>query len=163
MLYLHRFNSKTSLEETLETFAELKQSGKIRYVGIYNCSAWQGMDTINNARLFSLRIDFFQPMTSLVKRQAEVEILPMCAVNEITVTTYSPISGGLLTGNYLRGERGRLVTDIYNGLHYKLALMRNSAKNSAIWHIHCEQIQQNLPSPGCVRMPHSHHTNHLCL
>ena len=128
VLYLHRFNSKTSLDKTLDTFAELKQSGKMRYVGIYNFSAWQGIDTINHEKLFGLSIDFFQPMYSLVKRQSEVEILPMCAVNKITVTTYSHITVGLLTGNDLRDERGRLVEDSRYALRYKLAFMRDTAK-----------------------------------
>lgn len=128
VLYLHRFDPETSLEETLETFAELKQSGKIRYLGISNFLAWQGMDTVHHARLFGLSINFFQPMYNLVKRQAEVEILPMCAANGITVTTYSPLGGGLLTGKYLRGERGRLVEDSRYALRYEPAFMRASAK-----------------------------------
>ena len=124
MLYLHRLDPEISLHETLETFAELKQSGKIRYVGISNFSAWQSMDTDYIARFFGLNIDFFQPMYNLVKHHAEVEILPMCEANEINVATYSTLGSSVLTGKYLRGERGRLVEDS----RYEPSFMRDSAK-----------------------------------
>lgn len=58
------------------------------------------------------RIECLQPMYNLVKRQAEVEILPMAAHEEIGVIPYSPLGGGLLTGKYgtaRKPERGRLV------------------------------------------------------
>ena len=128
VLYLHRFDPETPIEETLETIIELIQSGKIRYFGISNFSAWQGMDTIHRAKSFGLIIDFFQPMYNLVKRQAEVEILPMCAANGINVATYSPLGGGLLTGKYLRGEQGRLVEDDRYALRYEPAFMSATAK-----------------------------------
>jgi aryl-alcohol dehydrogenase-like predicted oxidoreductase len=53
-------------------------------------------------------------MYNLVRRQAEVEILPLAAAEKLGVITYSPLGGGLLTGKYGIGERpksGRLVDD----------------------------------------------------
>ena len=95
ILYLHRFDRDTPLTETLETFALLRETGKIRFVGLSNFAAWQVMHAIYEARTFDLSISFMQPMYSLVKRQVEVEILPMCAEMEIKVASYSPLGGGL--------------------------------------------------------------------
>jgi aryl-alcohol dehydrogenase-like predicted oxidoreductase len=50
-------------------------------------------------------------MYSLVKRQAEVEILPMAAANGVAVVPYSPGAAGLLSGKYLEKGNGRLVTN----------------------------------------------------
>ena len=157
VLYLHRFDPETSLDETLETFAELKQSGKNRYVGISNFSAWQGMDTVHRARFFGLNIDFFQPMYNLVKRQAEVEILPMCEANGITVANYSLLGGGLLTGKYLLGERGRLVEDSRYALRYEQSFMRDSAKKLC----HLADTLRTDPATLAVAWVHTHPTRHM--
>jgi len=58
------------------------------------------------------RFECIQPMYNLVKRQAEVEILPMAQSENVGVIPYSPLGGGLLTGKYgasKRPEAGRLV------------------------------------------------------
>ena len=109
VLYLHRFDPDTALEETLETFAMLRDQGKIRHFGLSNFAAWQVMKAASIAARFGLKITILQPMYSLVKRQAEVEILPMCASEGIAVAGYSPLGSGLLSGKYSRGETGRLI------------------------------------------------------
>ncbi|RZO41076.1 MAG: aldo/keto reductase, partial [Rhodobacteraceae bacterium] len=111
VLYLHRFDPETALEETIETFAMLREQGKIRYLGLSNFAAWQVMKAAAIAMQFELRISILQPMYSLIKRQAEVEILPMCASEGIAVAGYSPLGSGLLSGKYGRGESGRLSQD----------------------------------------------------
>ena len=108
VLYLHRFDPETALDETIETFAMLREQGKIRYLGLSNFAAWQVMKAVAIAMQFELRISILQPMYSLIKRQAEVEILPMCASEGIAVAGYSPLGSGLLSGKYKRGETGRL-------------------------------------------------------
>jgi aryl-alcohol dehydrogenase-like predicted oxidoreductase len=50
-------------------------------------------------------------MYNLVKRQAEVEILPMALANGVAVVPYSPGAAGLLSGKYLEKQSGRLVTN----------------------------------------------------
>ena len=79
ILYLHRFDPDTPLEETLECFADLKSRGQIGHVGLSNFAAWQVMKAACIAARSILRVSILQPMYSLVKRQAEVEILPMAA------------------------------------------------------------------------------------
>jgi aryl-alcohol dehydrogenase-like predicted oxidoreductase len=60
-------------------------------------------------------------MYNLVKRQAEVEILPMAAAEGVGVLTYSPLGGGLLSGKYgvgVRPDGGRLVDNAMYGVRY---------------------------------------------
>ena len=131
VLYLHRFDPDTDLHETLETFADLKDCKKIRYVGLSNFAAWQVMKAIAIAAEFGLTIDVLQPMYNLVKRQAEVEILPMCADQGIVVAAYSPLGGGLLTGKYGAGQTGRLDEDQRYAARYRLDWMHAAARDLA--------------------------------
>lgn len=126
-LYLHRFDPETDLRETMACFAELKATGQIRHLGLSNFAAWQVVKAAGIAAEFDLNVDLVQPMYNLVKRQAEVEILPMCADLGITAATYSPLGGGLLTGKYLSGETGRLSEDDRYGARYGLGWMPETA------------------------------------
>jgi len=109
--FLHRWDDNTPLEETFETLAGFKDKTQIRAIGVSNFSAWQVMKAQSVAKTFGLSIHVTQPMYNLIKRQAEVEILPMCASEGIAVTPYSPLGGGLLTGKYSQATTGRLTED----------------------------------------------------
>ena len=115
ILYLHRYDPDTALEETYDTLAELKSAGKIRHIGVSNHAAWQVMKSVAVAAERGLTIDILQPMYNLVKRQVEVELLPMAQDQGILVAPYSPLGGGLLTGKYAgiddQKTVGRLVED----------------------------------------------------
>jgi aryl-alcohol dehydrogenase-like predicted oxidoreductase len=111
LLYLHRFDPDTPLVETLTVFAEWQSRGLIARIGLSNFAAWQVMKAQAVAAALGTRIDAIQPMYSLVKRQAEVELLPMAADQGIIAYTYSPLGGGLLTGKYAAGGAGRLTED----------------------------------------------------
>lgn len=132
VLYLHRFDTDTDLRHTMEGFAQLKQAGQIRYVGLSNFAAWQVMKAVCVAAEFDLSIDIFQPMYNLVKRQAEVEILPMCVDQGIAVAPYSPLGGGLLTGKYKAGASGRLVEDNMYASRYGQEWMHDVARNLSL-------------------------------
>lgn len=129
LLYLHRFDDDTPLEDTFEALATLQQRGAIRYIGVSNFAAWQVMKAQAVAATFDTRIDVIQPMYNLVKRQAEVEIMPMCLDQGIAITPYSPLGGGLLTGKYARGETGRLTTDDRYAARYGQSWMHETAVN----------------------------------
>jgi len=131
LLYLHNFDPATPLEQTMEAFARLKEAGKIRYVGLSNFAAWQVMKAIRVADTFGLAIDVLQPMYNLAKRQAEVEILPMCADQGVAVASYSPLGGGLLTGKYDAGEGGRLKDDARYASRYREPFMHEAASGLA--------------------------------
>jgi aryl-alcohol dehydrogenase-like predicted oxidoreductase len=133
LLYLHMFDPDTDLRETMEGFAALKQARRIRYVGLSNFAAWQVMKAVRVAAEFDLTVDILQPMYNLVKRQAEVEILPMCADQGIAVAPYSPLGGGLLTGKYARGDSGRLkVNDMYRSRYRQDWMHATAADLSAL-------------------------------
>ena len=115
VLYLHRYDPNTDLHESLEALADLKAQGIIRHIGLSNFAAWQVVKAAGIAAKFDLDIAVLQPMYNLVKRQAEVEILPMADDLGILVAPYSPLGGGLLTGKYADGGAGRLTEDgVYN-------------------------------------------------
>ncbi len=128
VLFLHRFDPSTPLEESFETLAELKSAGAIRSIGVSNFAAWQVMKAKGIAAQFGIDVDVLQPMYNLVKRQAEVELLPMCAAEGIAVTPYSPLGGGLLTGKYRKGSAGRLTEDDRYKARYDLGWFRQTAE-----------------------------------
>ena len=127
ILYLHRWDGEVDLEESFGALAELKQAGKISHVGVSNYAAWQVMKAARVAAGFELAISILQPMYNLVKRQAEVEILPMAASEGFHVVPYSPLGGGLLTGKYAAGRGGRLLEDENYKARYGLGWMHEAA------------------------------------
>lgn len=126
-VYLHRWDAQTPLEETFETLAELRNAGAFRDLGVSNYAAWQVMKAAGVAERFGLRITLLQPMYNLVKRQAEVELLPMARDQGISVVPYSPLGGGLLTGKYGAGRSGRLTDDSRYAARYGLPWMYETA------------------------------------
>lgn len=127
LLYLHRFDDDTPLEDTFDALATLQKDNKIRYIGVSNFAAWQVMKAQSVAEKLGTRIDVIQPMYNLVKRQAEVEIMPMCVDQDIEIIPYSPLGGGLLTGKYARGETGRLTEDDRYAARYAPSWMFDAA------------------------------------
>ncbi len=115
LFFLHRWDDMTAADETLRAIDDLVRQGKILYLGVSNFSAWQTMKLLGLSRASGgTPVVCSQPMYNLVKRQAEVEILPMAIAEGIGVMSYSPLGGGLLTGKYgatKRPDTGRLVTD----------------------------------------------------
>ena len=128
LLYMHRFDDRTPLEETFSTLAELQSKGLIRHIGVSNYAAWQVMKAQAVAKSLNTKIDVVQPMYSLVKRQSEVEIFPMAADQDIVVVPYSPLGGGLLTGKYAQGATGRLTEDDRYKARYDQDWMHNAAR-----------------------------------
>lgn len=111
LLYLHRWDDKMPIEVSLEALAAHVEAGRVRHVGVSNFAAWQVMKAQGLAREMGFAIAFLQPMYNLVKRQVEVEILPMSVSEGFAVCPYSPLGGGLLTGKYAGGGGGRLKDD----------------------------------------------------
>ena len=113
LYYLHRFDDVTDLTETLRALEDMVRSGKILYPACSNFAAWQVAHALGIQRLHGWApLVAIQPMYNLVKRQVEVEILPMAQSLGLAVIPYSPTGGGLLTGKYgtdRRPDRGRLL------------------------------------------------------
>ena len=127
LLYLHHWDKETPLEESLAALAGPVSDGTVRYVGVSNYSSWQVMKARYEARALGFDITFLQPMYNLVKRQVEVELLPMALSEGFAVCPYSPLGGGLLTGKYAAGGTGRLVDDERYSVRYAPEWMAQSA------------------------------------
>jgi aryl-alcohol dehydrogenase-like predicted oxidoreductase len=110
LLYLHQQDPRTPLDETLRGLEDLVRAGKVLHPALSNHAAWQTQFAVDlEERMGWARVQAIQPMYNLVKRQAEVEILPMAQANAISVFPYSPAGGGLLSGKYADKQTGRLT------------------------------------------------------
>jgi aryl-alcohol dehydrogenase-like predicted oxidoreductase len=110
LLYLHHWDDHVPLEDSLAAMNTLVEQGKALYVGVSNFSAWQTMKAVGIAKHRGLApVCVTQPMYSLVKRQVEVEILPLAEHEGLAVVPYNAMGAGLLTGKYLDGGQGRIT------------------------------------------------------
>lgn len=109
IVYLHHWDDNVAIEQSMAAMNTLVEQGKVHYVGVSNFSAWQTMcaQAVAEQRGFA-PISVVQPMYSLVKRQVEVEIIPMVEYEGFGLVPYNALGAGLLTGKYLEGGTGRL-------------------------------------------------------
>lgn len=99
--FMHRFDENTPLEESLHAMDDLVRSGKVLHLGASNFAAWQIMKAIGISKFNGWSsFQVIQPMYNLLKRQAEVEILPLAQSENLAVISYNPLGGGVLTGKY---------------------------------------------------------------
>ncbi len=109
ILYLHHWDEHVCLDESLRAVNTLVEQGKVVYLGLSNFAAWQAMKAISLTQLGNYApIVCIQPMYSLIKRQAEVELMPLAQHEGLAVFPYNAIAAGMLTGKYLEGQSGRL-------------------------------------------------------
>jgi aryl-alcohol dehydrogenase-like predicted oxidoreductase len=102
---VHEWDGQTPLEETLEALDLLVSSGKVRYVGASNYTAWQLMKALGTAERAGLpRFVSQQIYYSLQAREAEYELIPLAVDQSLGVLVWSPLAGGLLSGKYRRGQ-----------------------------------------------------------
>jgi aryl-alcohol dehydrogenase-like predicted oxidoreductase len=97
----HRYDDQTPLEETMEALSAAVRSGKTRYIGF---SEWPA-DKIE-AALQLPGVEKFvssQPQYSLLWREPEKAVIPVCAANSISQIVWSPLAQGVLSGKYAPG------------------------------------------------------------
>jgi len=113
ILYLHMHDPLVPVEEAMRALEDAVRAGKVLYPAISNWAAWQVQQALGVQEANGwARIQAIQPMYNLVKRQAEVELLPMAAANGVSVFPYSPAAAGLLSGKYSdKSGQGRLVAN----------------------------------------------------
>jgi aryl-alcohol dehydrogenase-like predicted oxidoreductase len=104
-LYLsHGPDESTPIEETLEAFAAILETGAVRAVGACNVDADQLRRTLAAADRHGLpRYEWVQNEYNLLARQDEDELLELVREHGLGYTPYSPLAGGLLGGRYQRG------------------------------------------------------------
>ncbi|MCX7380601.1 MAG: aldo/keto reductase [Alphaproteobacteria bacterium] len=112
---LHNIDPLTPIAETLRALDDLVRSGKVRYVGCSNLPSWQVVEAAWTAK--SMGLNAFvscQDEYSLVKRDAERELMPAARAYGLGLLPYFPLASGLLTGKYRRNapmpDNSRLTT-----------------------------------------------------
>jgi aryl-alcohol dehydrogenase-like predicted oxidoreductase len=99
--WVHIRDQFTPVEEIVRALDDLVVAGKVLYVGISDTPAWQVAQAVTLADLRGwTRFAGLQVPYSLVERTVERELLPMARSLELTVTAWSPLGDGLLTGRY---------------------------------------------------------------
>ena len=99
----HRYDAETPLEETMQALSEVVEAGKVRYIGF---SEWP-VDRVEAALAIPgvARFVSSQPQYSLLHRDPERALIPLCARHGISQIVWSPLAQGVLTGKY-RADRG---------------------------------------------------------
>ena len=102
---VHNFDPDTPQEETMRALDDLVRQGKVRYIGCSNYSGWQLMKAmaISDKRGWE-RFVTLQALYSLLARDLENEMVPLCLDQGMGILVWSPLSGGFLSGKYRRGK-----------------------------------------------------------
>jgi aryl-alcohol dehydrogenase-like predicted oxidoreductase len=102
---LHSFDPYTPQEETLRALDDLVRAGKVRYIGASNHTGWQLMKALAISDKQNLeKFITLQAYYSLVARDLENELVPLCLDQKLGILPWSPLGGGFLTGKYRRGK-----------------------------------------------------------
>jgi aryl-alcohol dehydrogenase-like predicted oxidoreductase len=128
------------IEEAWRTFAELKEQGLVRHIGVSNFSVEQ----MRRAQSIA-PVETLQPLYSLLERDIEHEILPFCAEQEIGVIVYSPQASGLLSGT-MTAERVAALPDDDWRKHDERFQEPQLSRHLAL----VERLREVGPSPGAV-------------
>ena len=94
----HRYDKDTPLEETMEALTDVVRAGKARYLGFSEWTVEQiqaALDIPGVEKFVSS-----QPQYSILWREPEPDVIPLCARNGISQIVWSPLAQGVLTGKY---------------------------------------------------------------
>ena len=98
---VHRLDPRTDIEETLSALSDLVHQGKVRYIGYSTFPASQIVEAQWVARDRHLqRFVTEQPPYSMLVRAVEADVLPTCLRHGMAVMSYSPLTGGWLSGRW---------------------------------------------------------------
>jgi len=119
---IHRWDSETPIEETMEALHDVVRAGKARYIGASSMYAWQFARAQHVAETHGwTKFVSMQNHLNLVYREEEREMLPLCRADGIGVIPWSPLARGLLAGNRGRGDDKRTTraqTDAFSEILY---------------------------------------------
>jgi aryl-alcohol dehydrogenase-like predicted oxidoreductase len=103
--HMHGFDANTPIEETLSALNDLVTSGKIRYIACSNFSGWHLMESLSVSERYGWsRYIAHQAYYTLLDREFEWELMPLGIKHNVGTIVWSPLSAGLLTGKYRRGQ-----------------------------------------------------------
>ncbi|MEV0405230.1 aldo/keto reductase [Actinoallomurus sp. NPDC050550] len=105
LLWVHIWDARTPLEETMRALDDTVRAGKVLYLGISDAPAWAvaRANTLAETRGLTPFTGLQLPY-SLVQRDIERELLPMADALELSVAAWSPLAGGALTGKFTRSQ-----------------------------------------------------------
>jgi 1-deoxyxylulose-5-phosphate synthase len=164
---IHRWDSRTPIEETMGALDEVVRAGKARYLGASSMSAWQFAKA---QRVAPTPFVSMQNHYNLVYREEEREMIPQCVDQGVGVLPWSPLARGLLAGNRTRaGERltTRAKTDAFGESLYTpeidfavvdrayevaSALGVSSAQVALAWLLHKPAV--TAPIVGATKVEH---------
>ena len=128
LYWVHMSDGVTPLDEIVRGFDDLARAGKILYAGLSDFPAWRVARAATLAELRgAVPIAGLQLEHSLVERSAEHELLPAGRALGLGIVAWSPLGGGMLTGKYRKGEKGRA-----EGFGGKVFQPENSPQRTAI-------------------------------
>jgi len=129
--YIHHVDTQTPLEEMLRALDDLVRTGKVRYIACSNYEAWRLMEALWTSDSHDwARFECYQPQYSLVVRDIEEEIIPVCELKGLGVVVWSPLAGGFLTGKYQPGQRSVAGTRSDEGWAYPQRYFAANADDS---------------------------------
>ncbi|MFA5971562.1 MAG: aldo/keto reductase [Lentimicrobiaceae bacterium] len=98
---IHSYDPGTPMEETLRALDHLVKSGKVRYIGCSNLTAWQTMKALAISEKLNLeKFITTQLYYSIGSRDIEQELVPLCIDQQLGILCWSPLSGGFFTGKF---------------------------------------------------------------
>ena len=104
--YIHHVDAQTPLEEMLRAMDDLVHQGKVRYIACSNYQAWRLSEALWISDSNNLaRFECYQPQYSLVVRDIEQELVPLCLHKGLGIVPWAPLAGGFLAGKYKPGQR----------------------------------------------------------
>jgi aryl-alcohol dehydrogenase-like predicted oxidoreductase len=116
---IHRWDSTTPIEETLEALHDVVKSGKARYIGASSMYAWQFAKALAiSERNHWTRFITMQNFVNLLYREEEREMLPLCKSEGIGVIPWSPLARGRLARPSNAGATNRSAKDLYGARIY---------------------------------------------
>ena len=128
LYWVHHPDNVTPSEEILRGLEDLARAGKIIYAGLSNFPAWRLSRAATIAELKNtVPIAAAQFQHSLVYREPEADLIPASQALGLGMVTWSPLGGGMLTGKYRKGEKGREA-----GFGGKVFQQENSIQRTAI-------------------------------
>lgn len=98
----HRYDEDTPLDETMAALTEVVQAGKARHIGFSEWPVARIEESLAPSDVAPWVSS--QPQYSMLWRQPEAEVIPLCARHEISQIVWSPLGQGVLTGKYLPGQ-----------------------------------------------------------
>lgn len=102
---LHKPDTATPIAETLAAMNDMVTAGKVRLIGCSNLSATQMREAVDTANEMGIQgFVTAQNPWSVLDRDIERDLVPLCADNGVGILPYYPLAKGLLTGKYRRGE-----------------------------------------------------------